>query len=253
MESHRCAWTSDGTIKPDIVETRGGIKLQHNVDLEFAQKKLEPLAALSKQEVRILAKHLGIPHLRQPFPGPGLLVRTVGIYSPEKLAVEKKANDIVEQEYRKHMLSQYGREMIIDGETGMQIPFQTFAATFDLKGHSALAKVTGLVDDGKKYERIYKEPLIISDGSYLKHAEEALEIAKKNNSHRILCRLDGKDSGKFAVAIRAIDSIDVKTCVPNLSANVPEKAAGRILKELPEVSAVFFDITPKPPGTVEYE
>jgi GMP synthase (glutamine-hydrolysing) len=55
------------------------------------------------------------------------------------------------------------------------------------------------------------------------------------------------------VAIRAIDSIDVKKAVPNFSGNVPEIAARRILEEIPEVGAVFFDITPKPPATVEYE
>jgi GMP synthase (glutamine-hydrolysing) len=253
MEPLNCIWTADGTIQPDIRETRGGIKLQHNVDLGFAQKKLEPLAALSKQEVRALAKYLGIPHLRQPFPGPGLLVRTVGVYTPEKLSVEKKANDIVEQEYRKFMLDRYGKEMIIDGETGLQIPFQTFAATFTKWTGGKLAKVTGLVDDDKNYQRIYKEPFLLSDPYYLSYLERTDEIARNTGSHRILCQLAENQTGWYAIAIRAIDSIDVKTCIPNLSGNVPEKAAGRILKEISKVGAVFFDITPKPPATVEYE
>jgi GMP synthase (glutamine-hydrolysing) len=277
MEPLHCLWTSDGTIKPDIRETKGGIKLQHNVDLGFAQKKLEPLAALSKQEVRALAKYLGIPHLRQPFPGPGLLVRTVGKYSPEKLAVEKKANDIVEQEYRKFMLEHYGKEMIIDGETGMQIPFQTFAATFDYElsdfkihgynipvlkkslGKTGIAsldtKVTGLIDDGTEYRRIYKKPLMIMNQGvhYLEFLHTMSEVLKETDSHRILYEIEERSPENFMVAIRAIDSIDVKKAVPNFSGNVPEIAARRILEEIPEVGAVFFDITPKPPATVEYE
>jgi GMP synthase (glutamine-hydrolysing) len=265
MEPLDCVWTSDGTIKPDIRETRGGIKLQHNVDLGFAQKKLEPLAALSKQEVRALAKYLGIPHLRQPFPGPGLLVRIVGAYSPEKLAVEKEANDIVEQRYKEFMLRHWGKEMIIDGETGMQIPFQTFAATFDYKEPERKkkwlarfkiipeppkidTKVTGLVDDGYKYGRIYKIPVLTP----MRSSVYNYVIANKG-TERLLCLLDERKHGDFIVAIRAIDSIDVKKCIPNVSGAVPEIIAKDILGKIPEVKSVYFDITAKPPATVEYE
>ena len=269
MEPKGCIWTADGTIAPDIRETRGGIKLQHNVDLDFAQKKLEPLASLSKQEVRALARYMGLPYLRQPFPGPGLLVRAVGVYSPDKLDTEKKANDIVEQEYLGFMRRRYGRDMVIDGETGLQIPFQTFAATFDnvmeerpwraSPGDSMLAirlatRATGLVDDGTDYRRVYKRPLVVFDGdrSYANIAERAAQLAEDNDTSRVLYCLGEQGNGPFAVAIRAIDSVDVKSAVPNLSGDVPYRAASRILDELP-VGMVMLDVTPKPPATVEYE
>lgn len=279
MEPLGCVWTADGTIKPDIRETRGGIKLQHNVDLGFAQRKLEPLAGLSKQEVRALARYLGIPHLRQPFPGPGLLLRTVGVYSPEKLAVEKRANDIVEQEYRKFMLDHFGKEMVIDGETGLQIPFQTFAATFDfastaidrnqhgcagLYGYYLNTKTTGLVDDGRNYARVYKRPFVVTDNfhklgiDYMNcdnNGGSVSSLVKLTDASRLLLQLqaDDKSGSGFAVAIRAIDSIDVGKAVPNISGYVPYRAARRMLDEVPDVRCVLFDVTPKPPATVEYE
>jgi len=282
MEPLKCIWTSDGTIKPDIRETKGGIKLQHNVDLPFVQNKLEPLAALSKQEVRALAKYLGIPHLRQPFPGPGLLIRTVGTYSPEKLKVEKKANDIVEHEYKNYMLKRYGAEMLIDEKTGLQRPFQTLAATFDYKGLASFtkgmltklgiikfpklkAKVTGVIDEEGKYERIYKRPslMMLWSPEYIsllyfifnpeqRYDDKFSRVIEKIGSHRVLYHVEEKKYGDFAVAIRAVDSVDVKIAFPNFGPPI-QWAASRIINEIPEVSTVFYDITPKPPATVEYE
>lgn len=55
------SWIADGTIKPDIEETDARIKTQHNVDIVYSAKKIEPLASLYKPHVRKLAKYVGIP------------------------------------------------------------------------------------------------------------------------------------------------------------------------------------------------
>ncbi|MFW5812859.1 MAG: glutamine-hydrolyzing GMP synthase [Fibrobacterota bacterium] len=81
---------AQGTIYPDTIESAGTkhadkIKTHHNrvdVVLELIEKGLviEPLAHLYKDEVRILGESLGIPHelvWRHPFPGPGLGVRVL--------------------------------------------------------------------------------------------------------------------------------------------------------------------------------
>jgi GMP synthase (glutamine-hydrolysing) len=77
-----CSYLVQGTILPDVLETVGGIKTQHNV-LEqmkintvkmYGFKVVEPVASLYKFQVRAVAKALGIPlesSMRQPFPGPG--------------------------------------------------------------------------------------------------------------------------------------------------------------------------------------
>jgi GMP synthase (glutamine-hydrolysing) len=100
-----CSWVVQGTIKADIVETVGGVKTQHNVLTEELLKRygirvIEPLADLYKHEVRALAKHLGLPSWlvnRQPFPGPGLLVRVVGRVYREKLELVRRLTTVVEE------------------------------------------------------------------------------------------------------------------------------------------------------------
>ena len=75
-----------GTIAPDWIESGGGerdvIKSHHNVgglpdDVDM--KIVEPLREFYKDEVREIARSLGIKSSeRQPFPGPGLAVRVLG-------------------------------------------------------------------------------------------------------------------------------------------------------------------------------
>ena len=75
-----------GTIAPDWIESGGGerdvIKSHHNVgglpeDVDL--KIVEPLREFYKDEIRQIARELGIKSSeRQPFPGPGLAVRVLG-------------------------------------------------------------------------------------------------------------------------------------------------------------------------------
>ena len=66
-------------------------------------KLIEPLRELFKDEVRVLGKELGLPDdiiWRQPFPGPGLAIRVLGAVTPERLAILRAAEAIVDQEIR---------------------------------------------------------------------------------------------------------------------------------------------------------
>jgi GMP synthase (glutamine-hydrolysing) len=101
-------WLAQGTLYPDVIESgisRGPatvIKTHHNVGglpdwLNL--KVLEPLRDLYKDEVREVAKLLGVPQdllVRHPFPGPGLAVRILGELTGEKIRIVKKASKIVE-------------------------------------------------------------------------------------------------------------------------------------------------------------
>ena len=61
-------------------------------------KILEPLRELYKDEVRDVARILGVPEKllkRHPFPGPGLSVRIMGEITPSKLAICRKASKTV--------------------------------------------------------------------------------------------------------------------------------------------------------------
>ena len=58
----------------------------------------------------------------------------------------------------------------------------------------------------------------------------------------------------YPVIIRAVNSEDAMTAeVVKLPLEFLEKVALRIINEVAGVNRVAYDITPKPPGTVEWE
>jgi GMP synthase (glutamine-hydrolysing) len=180
-----------GTIYPDLIESEGGIKSHHNVgglpdNIDF-KAIVEPLRDLYKDEVREVARGLGMPEEiceRMPYPGPGLSVRILGEVTKEKLDVVQRANTIVEEE-----LLPFG-------------PWQAFAAV--------LGKATGVKGDVRAYG--------------------------------------------WVIAVRAVSSRDAMTAdVLELPWDALKRISQRITGEVPEVSRVVYDLTPKPPGTIEFE
>lgn len=181
-----------GTIYPDRIESEGGIKSHHNVggmplDIKF-KCVVEPIADLYKDEVREVARRLDLPteiSERMPFPGPGLSVRVIGEVTPEKVAVVREANAIVEEE----LVLQFH-------------PWQCLAAL--------LEKGTGVKGD--------------------------------NRCHG------------WIIAVRAVESRDAMTANHmELPWETLNKISSRITSEIPSVARVVYDITPKPPATIEFE
>jgi len=58
----------------------------------------------------------------------------------------------------------------------------------------------------------------------------------------------------YAIVIRAVETMDFLTAeVSNLPWKSLEDTAYEIMKECRDVSEVYYDITPKPPATIEME
>src|SRR2546428_568273 len=189
-----------GTIAPDWIESGGQlrdrIKTHHNVGGLPENMKLtlvEPLRDLYKDEVRAVARALGVRvSERQPFPGPGLAVRAVGEVTPDRVALVRGASAIVEEEIQ----AAAGRGL-------MPLPWQYFAVLLPVQ-------TVGVHGDLRVYGH--------------------------------------------TIAIRAVDSIDGMTAVySKVPHEVLDRISIRITNEVAGINRVVYDVSNKPPSTIEWE
>lgn len=194
-------WLVQGTLYPDVIESvsfkgpSATIKTHHNVGglpARMRLKIIEPLRELFKDEVRVLGKELGVPETivwRQPFPGPGLAIRILGAVTPERLAILRAADSIVDQEIRAAGLD--------------RAIWQAFAVLLPIR-------TVGVMGDRRTYDHV--------------------------------------------IAIRAVTSVDGMTAdwarIPN---DVLSRLSSRIINEVRGVNRVVYDISSKPPATIEWE
>ncbi len=189
---------AQGTIYPDVIESgannSANIKSHHNVgglpkDLPFTGL-VEPLRGLFKDEVRVIGKKLGLPDYlvnRQPFPGPGLAIRTIGEITEEKLDMLRDADAIMREEIAK---------------AGVKAD-QYFAVITDTKS-------VGVIGDYRNYG--------------------------------------------YVIVLRAVTTSDFMTAeYTRVPYDVLGKISSRIVNEVKGVSRVCYDITGKPPATIEWE
>ena len=279
-KKEKCEILIQGTILPDIIETTKGIKTQHNI-LEqmkinpvkvYGFKVVEPLATLYKFQVREVAKTLGMPidaSMRQPFPGPGLSVRVVGMISAEKLEAEKKATQIVEDKINLDMSKQYLAATIDDVKVDYSEARQVESELQNLLNkEGTTVKVFRLRDKAtgiKKGERQYGSILLVdatkTDGKCLKLSSETFDNVQRtvigidDSVSRVLYRIsDLSRNGKWIVGVRGVDTLDFVTAsVSNIPWKTLQETGSAIMDSCPDVTSVYYDVTPKPPSSIEFE
>ena len=199
-QKERASFLIQGTIYSDRIESgltkhSSKIKSHHNVGglpKNLKMKLYEPLKDLYKDEVRKLARELGLPKeitIRQVFPGPGLAVRIIGEVTPECVKIARQAGKIIEEELKE---TEFWKNI-----------WMSFAVVLPIKS-------VGIQGD----ERSYKHPVVV----------------------------------------RIIESRDAMTAsFSKIPFSILEKVSTRITNEIREVNRVVYDITNKPPATMEWE
>jgi len=280
-EDEGCEFLVQGTIAADIVETTGGVKTQHNVLAQmgidpverFGFRVVEPLASLYKEQVRRVARFLGVPSEiseRQPFPGPGLSVRVVGEIRADKLRVLKRATAIVEEELAKHPPSQFFAVVVenVERPVGSKLVGLSEMIGEFLGVSSDYVSVKVFRDRAtgvKGGQRLYGDILVVKvedeSGHILKPPIESLvglqaKIVEENPSFtRVLYAINETEKKQaYSVVVRAVETVDFLTAsVADVSWKSLERIANRVLESCPRVSGVYYDVTPKPPATIEFE
>ena len=221
-------WLAQGTIYPDRIEslniTGKVIKSHHNVGglpKEMHLQLCEPLKWLFKDEVRRVGRSMGMPeHLitRHPFPGPGLAVRILGDITPEKVRILQDADDIYIRglrEYKTKLSGEQARAVLAAG-----VPA-------DMK-------------DGEIEVSLYDQ--IWQAGTILLSTVRSVGVMGDERTY------------EHPVALRAVTSTDAMTADwAHLPYDFMAKCSNEIINKVKGVNRVCYDISSKPPATIEWE
>lgn len=221
-------WLAQGTIYPDRIEslniTGKVIKSHHNVGglpEEMHLQLCEPLKWLFKDEVRRVGRQLEMPeHLitRHPFPGPGLAVRILGDITREKVRVLQDADDIYIRGLRSYKVR-------LSGEEARKV---------------LAAGVPAAMTDGEIEVSLYDQ--IWQAGAVLLSTVRSVGVMGDERTY------------ENPVALRAVTSTDAMTADwAHLPYDFLAKVSNDIINKVQGVNRVCYDISSKPPSTIEWE
>ena len=225
-------WLAQGTIYPDVIEsasvngTAAKIKSHHNVGglpEKMNLRIIEPLKLLFKDEVRRVGRTLGIKDEligRHPFPGPSLGIRILGEVTEEKLTVLREADDI----------------------------FIKGLKAYSLEDNRAA--VEALAGPGAEYVRSASDPSIKATNLYDAIWQAGVILLPV----RSVGVMGDERTYESTVALRAVISTDGMTADwVHLPYDFLSRVSNDIINRVRGVNRVVYDISSKPPATIEWE
>ena len=264
-----------GTIYPDTIESGGAhagsgktdlIKTHHNrvagIQKLIAQGRIvEPLASFYKDEVRAIGRELGLPPAlldRHPFPGPGLAIRC--LCSAAEAAPERVPEGWV---IPVHSVGVQGDSRTYRPVLALEPVPDSEEATADLINRRAgVNRIVGVAHTARPLSEMKVRPAHLT-------AQRLDRLRRADAIVRNLALVSGFDATIWqfpvvlipfgeparpdSVVLRPIDSVDGMTA---RAVRIPPDLLQKMVRELMEVegvAGVFYDLTNKPPATIEWE
>lgn len=281
------------TIESGGTKHAAKIKTHHNrvekIEKLIAEGKIiEPVKDLYKDEVREVGRKLGLPEkmvARHPFPGPGLGVRILcanGASEVENVAeiergIEEKFADVAAQvlpiksvgvqgDFRsyRHPVVLYGVGNKLHVVPKFWDHIEEMAAAIP----NTFSKLNRVVLCISSAEKLAEPTVIKSDLSrdriaLLQEADAVVRDILENEEFEgkediwqfpvVLCPVDF--GGGETIILRPVASQEAMTAsFSRIPWRIVQMMSDRIMTALEgKVSAVFYDVTNKPPGTIEWE
>ena len=253
---------------------------------------IEPIVDLYKDEVRKVGTLLGLSDAlisRHPFPGPGLGVRVLCAEKESTLENAEELEQEINQKLEKYI--DILKEKIsvkilpiksvgVEGDKrSYKHPVVLYSEKIPVLTAKNLEKLGGIASDIANSISEINRVLISVSGNFISEkfevknsqmTKERIATLQKCDAivrSAIFGREDCKNIWQFpvvlapvfidekeAIILRPIESENAMTAVAApLSKDVLETIVERIQKEVPEISSIFYDLTGKPPGTIEWE
>ena len=281
-----------GTHHADTIKTHHN-RVAEIHQLIAAGKVIEPLKDLYKDEVRELGQLLGLsPKLvwRQPFPGPGLGIRL--LCHNKKGERDNEKFDEIKNRIARIVPSPYTAKVLPIKSVGVQGDYRTYAhpcvveipnskfsnidwPELEILSPAITNKVRAVnrvlirVDDG--YGSSANRDWHLDDGELIEASvtKERLDVLREIDAiaqeEMVKAKLE-RDIWQFpvvlvpfglnskdSVVLRPVSSLEAMTArFYPLEPEVLQQIVSRIIA-LNQTSFVFFDVTNKPPGTIEWE
>lgn len=273
-----------GTIYPDTIETGGTahadhIKTHHNriptiQAMMAAGRVIEPLKELYKDEVRRLGEELGLPRelvWRQPFPGPGLGVRI--------LCTVDECDSECHPE--KKFLTMTPHAVLPVRSVGVQGDGRTYRHAVALFSDDPFCvceehwRLAGDIPNrDARFNRVlfctsHSDPLSLrrtptcvtrETADLLREADAVVQDAASCHGvsdaiwqFPVVLLPIGVRSGGRSIVLRPVASVEAMTAEAfRLPPSFLREITGKLMA-LPGVDMVFYDLTSKPPATIEWE